>query len=134
MIMCLLGLVLLVFVCQWQGGSALLLIFSFSLLQFDDEFEGSRTLTLEHSFDQGNMSGVMRKPNFCLCENKGTDQLYSNCTADQRLCLHYLDSTIILLFNSEISSSWCSSATVQVSLCLTCSEIPMTSFLASWLI
>ena len=24
--------------------------------QFDDEFEGSRTLTLEHSFDQGNVS------------------------------------------------------------------------------
>ena len=28
----------------------ILFIFSF---QFDDEFEGSRTLTLEHSFDQG---------------------------------------------------------------------------------
>ena len=32
------------------------------------------------------MSRVMRKPDFCLYENKGADQLYSNCTADQRLC------------------------------------------------
>ena len=37
---------------------------------------------------------VMRKPDFCLCENKDTDQLCSNCTADQRLCFRYLDSTI----------------------------------------
>ena len=39
----------------------------------------------------------MRKRDFCLCENKGADQLCSNCTADQRLCFHYSDSTISLL-------------------------------------
>ena len=39
----------------------------------------------------------MRKPDFCLCKNNGADQLCSNCTADQRLCLHYLDSTVPLL-------------------------------------
>ena len=39
----------------------------------------------------------MRKPDFCLCENKGTDQLHSNCEADQRLCFHYTDCTITLL-------------------------------------
>ena len=31
------------------------------------------------------MSHVMRKSKFCLCDNKAADQLYSNCTADQRL-------------------------------------------------
>ena len=34
----------------------------------------------------------MRKPDFCLSENKGADQLSSNCTADQRLCIRYTDS------------------------------------------
>ena len=32
------------------------------------------------------MSLVMRKPAFCICENKDTDQLRSNCAADQRSC------------------------------------------------
>ena len=37
----------------------------------------------------------MRKPGSCLCENKDTDQLCSNFTADQRLCFCYADSTIL---------------------------------------
>ena len=36
----------------------------------------------------------MRKPDFYQCENKGADQLCSNCTADQRLCFRYTESTI----------------------------------------
>ena len=32
----------------------------------------------------------------CICENKGTDQLRSNCKADQCLCFCYMDSTIPL--------------------------------------
>ena len=32
------------------------------------------------------------KTGFCLCKNKGADQLCSNCTADQRLCIRYTDS------------------------------------------
>ena len=43
--------------------------------------------------DSHNMSHVVRKQDFCLCENKGTDQLHSNS-----------DSTISLLPKSEISS------------------------------
>ena len=44
----------------------------------------------------------MRKPDFYLCENKGADQLRSNCEADQRLCFCYTDSTIIsLVLKSE---------------------------------
>ena len=32
-----------------------------------------------------NMHHIMRKPAFCICENKGADQLCSNCAAHQRL-------------------------------------------------
>ena len=46
----------------------------------------------------------MRKTGFCLCENKGADQLPSNWEADQRLCFRYTDSTMSLLLKSEISS------------------------------
>ena len=50
------------------------------------------------------MSYAVRKPDFCLCENKGADQLRSNCEADQRLCFRYSDSTIPLLLKSKISN------------------------------
>ena len=36
-----------------------------------------------------NLSLVVRKPAFCICENKDTDQLHGNHVADQRLCFHY---------------------------------------------
>ena len=39
----------------------------------------------------------MRKPAFCICENKDANQLRGNREADQRLCFRYLDSTIPLL-------------------------------------
>ena len=70
-----------------------------------------------------NMSRVMRKPDFCLgenkgadqlrsnCEadqhrgeNKGADQLRSNCEADQRLCFRNMDNTVPLLSKSKIPS------------------------------
>ena len=47
----------------------------------------------------------MRKPAFCICENKDADQLRGNREADQRLCFRYTDSTIPLLSKSEISSA-----------------------------
>ena len=47
------------------------------------------------------MSCIMRKPDFCICENKDTDQLRGH---DQRLCSRYTVSTIPLLSKSEISS------------------------------
>ena len=52
------------------------------------------------------LSLVMRKPAFPICENKDADQLRGNCEADQRLCFRYTDSTctIPLLSKSEISS------------------------------
>ena len=76
----------------------------------------------------------MRKPDFCLCENKGADQLRSNCEADQRLCFRYTDSTLSLLIKSEISSFYAASGTVHVGLCQTWLETPKTGFLASRLI
>ena len=49
------------------------------------------------------MSIVMRKSAFGICENKDADQLRRYCAADQRLCFRYTDSTIPLLYKSEIS-------------------------------
>ena len=46
----------------------------------------------------------MRKPDFCIWEKKGADQLRGYRAADQRLCFRYMDSTILLLSNCEISS------------------------------
>ena len=64
----------------------------------------------------------MRKQTICMGKNKGADQLRSNCEADQRLCFGYTDSTIPLLFKSEISSFQPVSVTVQPDLCRTCSK------------
>ena len=52
----------------------------------------------------GYVSRIVRKREFGLCENKGADQLRSNCEADQRLSFRYPDSIIPLLLKSEISS------------------------------
>ena len=46
----------------------------------------------------------MRKPMFCICENKDADQLRGNREADQRLYFHYIDSSIPLLSKYKISS------------------------------
>ena len=73
----------------------------------------------------------MRKPAFCICENKDADQLRGNREADQRLCFRYKDSTIPLLPKSEISSLYPSSVAVQPGLCRTWSEAPRTDFLTT---
>ena len=67
----------------------------------------------------------MRKTEFCLCENKGEDQLRKD---DQRLCFRYSDSTMPLLLKSKISSFFTFSVAVQTGLCLTWSETPKTGF------
>ena len=61
----------------------------------------------------------MRKPTFCICENKDADQLRGNREADQRLCFRYIDSTIPLFSSSKA---------VQPGLCLTRSETRMLVF------
>ena len=67
----------------------------------------------------------MRKPDFCLCENKGA----SNCEADQRLCFRYSDSTVPLVLKSKIFkllALFCDY--VQVGLCRTWSETTLLVF------
>ena len=76
----------------------------------------------------------MRKPAFCVCENKDADQLRGNREADQRLCFRYKDSTIPLLPKSEISSLYPSYVAVQPGLYRTWSETPKTGFLTTRLI
>ena len=46
----------------------------------------------------------MIEPAFCICINKGADQLRGNLAPDQRLCFRYKDGTIPLLPKSEIPS------------------------------
>ena len=59
------------------------------------------TLDLQYS---NQLSLVMRKPDFCICENKDADQLRGDCEADQGLCFRYMDSTIPLLPKFQASS------------------------------
>ena len=42
------------------------------------------------------LSGVVRKPAFCICENKDADQLWGNHEADQRLCFRYTDRPLAI--------------------------------------
>ena len=70
----------------------------------------------------------MGKPTICIGENKGADQLRSNCEADQRLCFRYMDSTIPLLSKSKNSRLQPSSVLVQLGLCQTWSETTLFFF------
>ena len=71
----------------------------------------------------------MGKPTKCLGENKGADQLRSNCEADQRLCFRYTDSTMPHLLKSEFSSFQPSSVAAQAGLCQTWSKTKIVGFL-----
>ena len=47
------------------------------------------------------MGRILRKPVFCICENKDAVQLRSICAADQRLCYTpgiYADGYIVFAF------------------------------------
>ena len=74
------------------------------------------------------MSLVVRKPAFCICENKDADQLRGNRVADQRLFFRYTDSTIPYLSKSEISSFKPSSVAVQPGFYRTWSKNPEDRF------
>ena len=50
------------------------------------------------------LSLVMRKPAFCICENKDTDQLPGNHEADQSLCFRYIVQFLYFL-NSKFQTS-----------------------------
>ena len=71
----------------------------------------------------------MRKTAFWICKNKGAEQLRGKRQADQRPCLHYLDTTIPLLSKAEISRGFYpSSVPAQPRLCWTCSKTRMLLF------
>ena len=50
------------------------------------------------------MSHVMRRPEFCICINKGAEQMHGNRAADQHLCFRNMDSASPLLLNKFESS------------------------------
>ena len=65
----------------------------------------------------------MRKPTFCICENKGADQLHGD-----RLCFRYIDSTIPLLSKFKMSSLKQYSVAAQPDMCQIRSETRMLVF------
>ena len=70
----------------------------------------------------------MRKPDFCICENKDADQLRGDLKTDQHLCFRYTDSTIPLLPKTENSNLHASSVIAQPGLCRTWWENPEYQF------
>ena len=74
------------------------------------------------------MSHLVGKPTVCLGENKGADQLFSDCEADQRFCFRYTDSTFPILSKSKISSFYPDCVAVHADLCQTCSETTLLVF------
>ena len=51
------------------------------------------------------MSLFMRKPDFCICENKNADQLRGNRKADQRLCFPTRTVQSLYLLNPKFQAS-----------------------------
>ena len=86
-----------------------------------------------HKVDYHHLSHIMRKQDFAYAKMKAQFSCAS-CTADQHLCLHYLDSTILLVLKHKISSFCPSSVDAQAGLCQTWSETPKTVFLMTRLI
>ena len=69
------------------------------------KFDNSAQPTTQGNWPRGTCSGpysigivsytlTIRQPEFCICKNKGADQLRSNCEADQHLCFRYMDITL----------------------------------------
>ena len=65
------------------------------------------------------MSRVMRKSDFCLCQNKSADQLYSNCAVTAQLIRAFV-STISLIYIQKFKHQYCS-VNVQAGVCQTLS-------------
>ena len=76
----------------------------------------------------------MRKPDFCICENKDADQLRGNREADQRLVFAIRIVQSLLYLNPKFQASSHLSVVVQPGLCRTWSETPKTGFLTTRLI
>ena len=88
--------------CSAQSGAFLFAYRYFIKKQNKNENFTPAAPSIENGLAQ--LSLVMRKPDFCICENKDADQLRSNQEADQRLGFRYIDSKIPLVPKYEISS------------------------------
>ena len=75
-----------------------------------------------------NLTRCIRQPTICLCETKDADQLCSNCTADQRLCFRFSDSTIPLLLKCKLSCIQPAYVPLQADCCRTWSETQIVGF------
>ena len=86
---------------KFQSSSYLLSLYIQACVNIVRNYEGrlccESSYKLLVSMMQLPMSRDVRKPDFCICENKAADQLCGNRTTDQRLCFRYMDSTIPLL-------------------------------------
>ena len=89
------------------------------------QFVSDRGRNPKDSFLMAHMSGVLRKPSFCIRDNKDADQLRS---------IRYTNSTIPLLHKSETSSFYTYFVALQPGLCRTWSETLKTGFLTMRLI
>ena len=78
-----------------------------------------------------NLGRIMRKSDFCTCENGGTYRLCCSCTAGQCLYFRYKDGTVPLQPVYEIASIYPSSGNVQDALFPTFQGNMKTCFLAS---
>ena len=67
-------------------------------------------------------------------KNKGTDQPAHPPILISAFVVHCLDSIILLVSISEISSRYLASVAAQAALCLAWSQTPKTGFLVTWLI
>ena len=74
-----------------------------SLYQFYNKDKISRASKRKAIYAGFDESGI-KKTDFCICENKDSDQLCSYCTTDQRLCFRYTNRTVSLLLKTEISN------------------------------
>ena len=73
------GLSLQFFFCGGGGGGGFVTLISFYIIVAMCDLVHNVETIFHH------MSRVMRKPTFCICENKDAE-------ADQRLCFRYIDS------------------------------------------
>ena len=80
-----------------------LFLFPLIVLRMIKNIKTALWMLLTHLMSWNDYSRDVRKPDFCICENKDTDQPRGNREADQRLCFRYTDSTTPLLPKSEIS-------------------------------
>ena len=74
------------------------------------------------------VSYVMRKPAFCIWENKGADQLHSNGAAHQCLCIYRCIVQSLFFLNLKFQAS-SHLLCVQPGFCQTWSETLKTGFL-----